>query len=329
MLIVFIVDGNNKLGMGHVYQVSTLVKDILLSNLSDVEIKILTKSDDSVVSFLKGTGCQVTLFKDDRGIYEYLKKEKPNSIVIDNLDVSVSFSKKIKENLDSKLLIFTNLSKANQYADVTLLADIGSEFVNIFKVNEATRSIQIFGPKYWIMRSEFFLESNKGKTKNKVNKIMLIFGGSDPSNFSLRVLKEILSMSESFNVSVVLGLGYEDEEEIKSLIYKKKYNSVSKIFRNVKNIAHMMADNDLVIASPGLSFFESLVVGTPVIGVHHTLIQKDAYKSLVETVGEFELESIPEMIRSKEFLYADSVRVMDMEIGQGKNKIINEIITPL
>ncbi len=329
MLVVFIVDGNNKLGMGHVYQVSTLVKDILLLNINDIEIKIITKSNDSVISFLKDAGCQVIFFKDDKGIYDYLKKEKPNSIVIDNLDVSVSFSKKIKNNLESKLLIFTNLSKANQYADVTLLADIGSEFANIFEVNEETRSIQIFGPKYWIMRSEFFLERNKGKSNKEVNKVMLMFGGSDPSNFSLKVLKEILTMNESFNVSVVLGLGYENEEEINSLIYKKKYNSVITLFRNVKDIANMMADNDLVIASPGLSFFETLVVGTPVIGVHHTLIQKDAYKSLVKTVGEFELESIPGMIRSKEFLYADSVRVMGMEIGQGKNEIINEILTPL
>jgi spore coat polysaccharide biosynthesis predicted glycosyltransferase SpsG len=329
MLIVFIVDGNNELGMGHVYQVVTLVNDMLSSNYDFLEINIITKSGGPVLSFLEGAGCEVISFCNDNEIYEYLYGVKPDSVVIDNLDVSVKFSKKIKQNIGSKLLIFTNLSKANKYADVTLLADIGSDFKNLYLRDSETNRVEIFGPKYWIMRSEFFLDVNKSKCKEEVNKILLMFGGTDPSNFSMKVLDELLTMVEGFEISVVLGLGYENNDEILNLISRNKSNSSVVIFRNVSNVAKLMSMNDLVIASPGLSFFEALVVGTPVIGIHHDFIQKEAYKSLVKTVGEFELGDIPGLIRSKNFLYADSRRVLDMDIGQGKKQIIKEIVTPL
>ena len=131
MKIIIVTDGNNKLGMGHVYQSLTLAGYLLNRSNGNIEIKFFTKSDHYVVAILKMSGCEVVYCENDDEILSFLEMEKPEKIIFDKLDVSPSLAKKIKEQLESKLLIFTNLTSANDYADVTLLADIGSNFKNI------------------------------------------------------------------------------------------------------------------------------------------------------------------------------------------------------
>jgi spore coat polysaccharide biosynthesis predicted glycosyltransferase SpsG len=205
MKIDIITDGNNKLGMGHVYQVITIVRYLLETN-SCLDIRLYTKSNQVVETLLRSTKCKIEMCSDDEEILQLLLIRKPDSIVFDKLDVSPVLAKNIKSTLDSKLLIFTNLTKANEYADVTLLADIGSNFENIYKKDTVTGRVEIFGPKYWILRPDFYLNKVAKKEKSdKVNKILLMFGGSDPSNFSTLVLEELLRMDHSFELSLIIG----------------------------------------------------------------------------------------------------------------------------
>lgn len=87
-----------------------------------------------------------------------------------------------------------------------------------------------------------------------------------------------------------------------------------------------MFDSDVVFASPGLSFFEALAVGTPVIGFHQNELQRDVYKGFLTTVDISELDKLPLMIKNKSFIFPDNPFVVSMEIGEGKDEFINEIL---
>ena len=131
MKIAIITDGNNTLGMGHVYQSVTLAGELSKKMDSQSKIFFITKSDHIVVGRLSETGFEVFQYPDDNMILNALVNQAPDRIIFDKLDVSPLLARQIKESIGCKLIIFTNLTMANQYADMTVLAGMGSNFKNV------------------------------------------------------------------------------------------------------------------------------------------------------------------------------------------------------
>ncbi len=328
MKITIITDGNNTLGMGHVYQTITLVSFLKKAD-KNLEIIFITKSGDNVINLLLHTGCEVLFYPDDESILEALKNEKPDRILFDKLDVSPELAKKIKEELDAKLIIMTNITDANNYADMTVLADMGSNFENVRKQDEQTNKVRFWGPKYWLLRPEFYeYKKMKKKQPDEIKNIMLIFGGADPCNYSTLVLNELLKMDSTFNIKLIIGAAFNHKEELNKILSSNN-SSKSKIevFENMKNVAETMYQSDVVFASPGLSFFESLAVGTPVIGFHQNDLQGSVYnEGALPTIDKSKLPLLKDMIKNKSFLFPTDPFIASMEIGEGKDEIINEIL---
>ena len=188
--------------------------------------------------------------------------------------------------------------------------------------------MQIFGPKYWLLRPEFYeFKKQKKILKDEVKDIMLMFGGSDHANLSSAVLDTLLQMDSSFNILLVLGAAFELNEELSAVMSKNK-NSASKvtIAKNITNVGEIMYKHDVVFASPGLSFFEALAVGIPVLGFHQDELQMETYKELLPTLDKSELFKLPLIIRNKSFIFPNDAFITGMEIGEGKDEIINEIL---
>jgi spore coat polysaccharide biosynthesis predicted glycosyltransferase SpsG len=328
MKITIVTDGNNTLGMGHVYQTMTLVSFLNKAD-ANVEISFLTKSGDNVISLLKTTGYEVYFHSDDDSIFNALKTENPDRILFDKLDVSPELAKKIKEEISAKLIIMTNITDANEYADMTVLADIGSNFENIRKENNDTGKVEFWGPKYWLLRPEFYdYKKNKKIHPAEVKNIMLIFGGADPCNYSTLVLNELLSMKSNFNIKLIIGSAFNNRKELDAVInnHLQSSNTVE-VLENIKNVSEIMYNSHVVFASPGLSFFESLAIGTPVIGFHQNELQGNVYnEGALPTIDKSKLSELKSMIENKSFLYPEDPFIAKMEIGEGKDEIINEIL---
>ncbi|CCK75581.1 probable pore coat polysaccharide biosynthesis protein [Oleispira antarctica RB-8] len=325
MKIDIVTDGNNELGMGHVYQVITLVRYLLNEN-PKLNIQLYTKSDQAVVKLLRTTNCKVIICVSDCDLYDYLEERKSNSIIFDKLNVSPILAKKIKENINSKLFIFTNLTAANDYADVTLMAGISDNFQNLCRVEEITGKVEFFGPKYWILRPEFLELREASRTIRLVKKVLLIFGGSDPSNFSSKVLENLFEIQTQFNISLVLGVGFNHNEELKEVIQANTSLSKVDVFRSVDNIAEMMVQSDVVFASPGLTYFESLAVGTPVLGFHQNKMQEEVFDKHLPTLGLDDLSKLIGIIENRSFVFPCDSFIKNMEIGQGIKEIIDQIL---
>ncbi len=326
MKIVIITDGNNTLGMGHVYQSMTLADSILKRTNKNTEIIFLTKSNSDIIELLKKTKCPVSGYLNDELIFNALTTIQPDHIIFDKLDVSPELAKKIKECLKAKLTIFTNLTEANNFADITVLADIGSDFQNIYKKNEVTGQINFFGPKYWILRPEFYEYKKKTVSLKAIKNIMLIFGGADPCNISSGVLNELLKQKISLNITLVLGAAFEHHKELQ-VILQNNYSSLStvKVTEKITNVAEVMSRSDLVFASPGLSFFEALAVGTPAICFHQNELQKNVYGGFIATYDVTEIYKTGSLIETKSFVYPTDPFISSMQIGEGKEEILNEI----
>lgn len=328
MKITIITDGNNKLGMGHVYQSMTLA-DLLSEKINTTdEIYFLTKSDKDIIDLLKKTGYPVYQYPNDDLILEALKNKAPDRIIFDKLDVSPILASRIKEKLQGKLIIFTNLTEANKFADMTVLARIGTNYKNITKTENQLVQTEYVGPKYWMLRPEFYALREKIKINNdSVKNIMLIFGGSDPCNYSSLVLNELLQIDKEFKIQLVLGLSFEHHKILYTVLYKNKLSkSEVNIVKNITDVGKAMYKSDLVITSPGLSFFEALVVGTPVLVFHQNEGHVEEFAHIWPTMDITDLYKLSSIIKNKSFLFPNSPIISSMEIGDGKDEILAEIL---
>jgi spore coat polysaccharide biosynthesis predicted glycosyltransferase SpsG len=328
MKIAIITDGSNKIGMGHIYQSITLADALSQKLHKKVNIFFITKSDREVMVRLSEAGYKVCRYPDDNSILDALKNEKPNRIIFDKLNVAPILAERIKDTIDAKLIIFTNLTEANKHADVTIMAGMDSHFKNIYNKCKNTGKVNFWGPKYWLLRPEFYKYQKKQKDPLiKAEKIMLIFGGADSSNITSSVLKELLGMNSAFQITVALGTAFKHHKELNAILTNNRSTlSTVQIVKNLTNVAEKMHQNDVVFTSPGLSFFEALMVATPVLCFHQNEFQYNAWRGDIATLDKSEVYKIPQFLENNAFIYPDDPLVISMKIGKGKGEIIREIL---
>jgi UDP-2,4-diacetamido-2,4,6-trideoxy-beta-L-altropyranose hydrolase len=322
--IAFLVEGSLEMGMGHIYRTITLAEE-----LGDrAKTWFLTKSDEIVINQIENAGFSVLTPKNDDEVVDLLQETKPDIIIVDRLDITEDFAKELKETLKAKLVLFENLSTASKYADVVVNAIMGSEFNNRKFLDRNTNTLYFYGPKYLMFRKEFYEFRRQGKgLSDEVEKVLLIFGGSDPSNLTSIVLDELLSLNNDFKIDVILGahFGYFDELNWVLVQHQDKKENVNQ-YRNIKNVAELMYKADLVIASPGLSVFEALCVGTPVVIIHQNLWQKKGFEGFAETLAKSEVNRLKDIIASGDFLNPHHGYIKRLNIGEGKPELIKAII---
>ena len=117
------------------------------------------------------------------------------------------------------------------------------------------------GHKYYILKDEFYFQPQKIITQ-KVENILITFGGTDPNNFTEKVIDSILATSYGGRINVILGLGYTGLER---LIDKYESNKLIQIYRNVSDISEFMFKADIIFTSAGRTMYEVCSLGVPTI----------------------------------------------------------------
>ena len=325
--VCFITDGGTSQGLGHVQQSIAFAHELETHS----KICFLTKSDQTVVAKIRENGFDTTRHENDADIHRHLKALNPDAIIFDKLDVAEGLAKDIKQSLSALLVIFTNLTSANRYADIAVTADIGSRFENVRFTDDETGTTYFYGPKYWVLRPEFYEYQRRGKARIcKPTRILLIFGGSDPANLTSEALDQLLLLERQLIVDVILGIHYGHIDDLMKV--RQRHGLMNKsvtVYQNIPNVAEMMYCADLVLASPGLSAFEALRVGTPVIVIPHDILQRDTYQGFMRMLERHQLSNLGAMIDAGEFSYPNDEQIVRMEIGEGiqelKDVIMNSI----
>ena len=324
MNICFITDGGLQMGMGHVMQSTTLARELRGS----ADICFLTKSDETVMTMIRESGFDVARAKSDSDILRRLAAMEPDLIIVDKIDFDEALARDIKSRLTARLIIFTNLTSANMYADVAVTADIGSGFENIVYTDSDTRTLYYYGPKYWVLRREFYEYKRKGKAASReVETVLLMFGGSDPANLTSAALQELLGLDRMLRIDVILGAHFGHADTVSLILerYTGRRANVT-VYENAKNVAELMYKADLVIASPGLSVFEALCVGTPVIAMPQDALQRDTYQGFFRMLERGEVGKLGGMIERAEFTYPNEDHIAMMEIGEGVPELLDVIL---
>lgn len=325
-----ITDGGQQLGMGHVQQSITLAN--LLCDKG--EVIFFTKSGQMVLTAIRRNGFLATHFHSDNDILAQLIIENPNVVIFDKLDVSEQFALDIKLQLNARLAIFTNLTQANQYADVSVLqrsvdlfTDVSLRFKNIRTTSNNPKRCSFSGPRYWILRPEFYKPYPIIKKSDPGPKrILLFFGGSDPSNFTCSALSILSHSRRNYKIDIILGPCFAYKKQVRNIANNCEPGVAISIYENVTNVAYIMLQTDLVITSAGISMFEALRLGRPVLVIPQDELQKQTYEGLIQMVNPSELHKLLSILDQRDFTFGNDPRIVDLQIGQGFQELVHELL---
>ncbi len=237
------VDGYREIGLGHVYRTLSLASKM---NAHEIFF-IMNKKHELGIGIVKSQNFPVIEF--DGEPWQAIEAIRPDIVINDILDTELEYMSNF-----NRMGIFTvNFEDLGNGAKLSNVV-INSMYKNIGNNNEPKF---FYGINYECFKDDFYTLPEK-KVKERVEKILITFGGVDENDIARRVLKILDAMPYVFEIEVILGLGYKGDFSVRTT---KKCS----IYRNVKSMAKHMFEADIIITAAGRTAIEAAVARTPCI----------------------------------------------------------------
>lgn len=245
--IAFRVDGYKELGLGHIYRALTLAY-----SLTEHEVVFLCdKRRREGIEKLNASHMRVVEIEDDSEVFDWLRANQTDIFVNDCLDTDLEYIRKLK-SLVKRVVTFEDLGDGAREADAV---------VNAIYEGASPHSNVFAGHSYVALRDEFMVSRPK-PFSDVVRRVLVIFGGTDPSNLSLRIYR----MAQSFNsegepisFDFILGPGCSED----SIVDMPDLGIC--VYRDVARVSDYMRKADLAFSSQGRTTFELASMGVPAI----------------------------------------------------------------
>lgn len=245
--ILIRVEGYSEIGLGHIY------RGLLLAyNLIDHNIKFVLSEKSSIgIEKIKASYFPFSVIKNDEEIINQIDDFNCDILLNDILDTSEDYMK-ICESTGVRVVNFEDLGPGARYADA-VINDLYD------KKNDSNN--HYWGTDYYCIKDEFLL-AKPAKFKEKVQEVLIIFGGTDPCNLTKRVFYIVQAIDSSIHYTFILGMGYKNANR---LIASSKDKANISIIQDVKLMTEYMGKADIAISSQGRTMLELASMGVPTI----------------------------------------------------------------
>ena len=183
----------------------------------------------------------------------------------------------------------------------------------------------LLGPRYALLRAEFAkLRSSLAARSGEVQRILVCYGGSDPSNETAKTLEAIKGLSHGLPaLDVVIGLSNPHAESVSRLCGELP---CAELHRGTDNMAELMRRADLAIGAGGGMCWERCCLGLPAIAVDIATNQIGALTGLASIGAIVHLGSAAAVTREElagavELLLIDSAR--NRRIGEAARTLVD------
>lgn len=247
--ILLRADGYKELGMGHIYRCLTLAYGLL-----GHEIMFVTKREhEQGVKKLQESYMPLKLIEHTQDFFDFVQEWKPDVIVNDCLDTEESYIKKLK-TMVSRVITIEDLGTGADYADAV---------INALYENKEKRAHYYSGESYVCLREEFII-AQPAEYKEKLQHVAVIFGGTDPSDFTGRIYKLARRIHKDYphiKFTFITGSGYDCKaHRIKTLEEEN-----IEVFQNLKQVSNVFSKADFAFTSQGRTVYELAAMGVPAI----------------------------------------------------------------
>lgn len=342
MKILIRTDASVEIGIGHLMRCLTLA-DQLQGDGAEVAF-VCHDLPDEMTDMLDAHGYRNAnlSFDDSTNDAQHLDAEAtikagkqlfPDGIdwlVVDHYELDIKWESLLRLHA-RRLLVIDDL--ANRPHDCDLLFDQNyyldqdQRYQGLVPENCVT----LLGPTYVLLRPEFIEARESLKDRNgTVQSILVFFGGSDPTNQTLKVVNVFKQLGrQDIKVSVVVGSTNPNRNVIQELCEELPNMT---FYCQVSNMADLILNADLGIGAGGAAMWERCYLGLPTI----TVVFADNQERTTEDVAEIgaidylgwsDQLSIEDYSRAINRMTGDSLRVR--QISNAALKVVQTGATDL
>ena len=332
------VDSSPEIGIGHMMRCLTLAQE--LKNNFDKIIFLTQKDSGNFIGTIMKNEFEVIFIpttNNDPNIIKNLLtaySENKNFLLIDHYDIDTNFESSLK-NIFERIFVIDDLANRKHDCDLLIDQNYYRDLNQRYEKLIQNGTIALLGPKYAIIRPEFRTINKKAIKKNsQIKKILVSFGGSDPTNECKKVLDALCSIENSkFEITVAAGIYNHKFEQLKKLY--EKYSNI-KIYSHVNDLSRLMLNSDLFIGAGGTTTWERFYMGLPSTV---TIISDDQKESIefLSDMGHVINLGLAKNVTSKTYvqtlqkpnsdlIYNMSLHNQKLVDGNGSNRIKKQII---
>jgi UDP-2,4-diacetamido-2,4,6-trideoxy-beta-L-altropyranose hydrolase len=338
--VVFRVDSSYDIGSGHVMRCLSLAKH--LKKYYDINF-VCRDTEGNIIELIQKQGYQVIELSkiNNLNIVDWVKEnweldvnetisaiEKLSYIklfVIDHYGIDSKWEMKIRSKT-KKIMVIDDLANRIHSCDIILDQNYFKGFEMRYDELVPSHCRKLLGPNNILLRDEFF-QLKKRERSGEIKSVLVFFGGSDPTNETLKVLSVLLNFNQNnLLVKVIVGTSNYSKEQIKSLCQKQPNFSY---YHQVENMAELMNDVDLIIGAGGTTTWERCFLGVPSITIAVANNQVEVSKAVSELgatiyLGLSEVVSPNEISATLVGLLNNPIKVRTLSINT--NKILDKMV---
>ncbi len=252
--IVFRVIGHSAVGMGHISRCLALAHEI-----SDHEVYFVCDTESFIATTkLAGYDYWLGVYKPE-AIEQAIIDLQPDIVVNDMLNTDADYVFRLRD----AGIIVVNLEDLGSGASVADLT-INDLYDDPLLSGESI----LWGHNWFFLRDEF-QDALPNTFQKRVNRLLITFGGTDPSDFTRNVLPLVAPYcaEQGIAIDVVSGDGYSYKEELQSLIAGLDADVTYTHITGV--ISRIMENAQLAISSNGRTVYELAHMNIPAIVLSH------------------------------------------------------------
>lgn len=199
-------------------------------------------------------------------------------LIIDHYGLDIQWEQQVGPYVN-KIMVIDDLADrkhvCNLLLDQNLYFDMQERYEDLIPQYSKT----LLGPQYAILRQEFYQAKPRAKIREGIKRILMFFGGSDPTNETLKALQALSMLDKpDILIDIVVGGINPHKDEIRQFC---KNLSNSNFYCQVSNMAELMVNADLAIGAGGSTTWERCYLGLPAI----TIILAENQRETTETVA--------------------------------------------
>jgi UDP-2,4-diacetamido-2,4,6-trideoxy-beta-L-altropyranose hydrolase len=213
--IVFRVDGNSRIGLGHIVRCTALAE--ILEPSYQCVFCMKEAGGIEVESLVNDFKCWILPESTDRDEELDLLRSKlipTDFLVLDGYHFDTAYQQAIKLSV-CKMICVDDLAEIHFHADVI----INHAAPEVAKRYSKEKNTSIFaGPDYVLLRAPFRLAAKKqARTIDHIHTVFICMGGADPFNVTNKILQILFQVEFVKRIIVVTGNAYRFQQEMRSV----------------------------------------------------------------------------------------------------------------
>ncbi len=274
--VIFRVDASYALGVGHVMRCLALAQDLLargaritflcrahvghlqaLIEQRGIDVALLPAPEPGMSADPLGTSLQL----DARQTLDRMPA-RPEWLVVDHYGIDATWEARVRPHV-GRILVIDDLADRRHDCDVLVDQNLSLRPGRYDRLLPDSAR-QFLGPRFALLGREYRRASARN-TRADIGRILVSFGGSDPSNLTAVALRALSSdRLRSLHVDVVVGVNHRQREELRAAASARPRTTV---WEPQRSLAGLMEAADLAIGAGGITSWERMCLGLPGIVV--------------------------------------------------------------